>query len=71
MKVKDSYPKDTLGYHYLMCCAVFGEEGPAARFLREKAEFAPHGFDERVVADERAMVQLLGALEASGGFHSR
>jgi hypothetical protein len=63
MNVKERYPPDTLGYHYLMCCAVFGEEGKAAQFLAEKAERAPNGFDERVIVEESMMVSLLGAIE--------
>lgn len=62
MKLKESYPKDTLGYHYLNSREVFGENSRPTMWLKGKAEKAPNGFDEKVVAPESQVVFVLGRM---------
>lgn len=57
--MKDEYPKDTLGYHYLYSKALFGENSKPSLFLLEKAKAAPNGWDERVPVPEEQVVALL------------
>jgi hypothetical protein len=60
--LKPHYPPDTLGYHFLLCHILFGEESAATRFLADKAEQSRLGFDEGVIASEDQMLALLGEL---------
>lgn len=62
MEVKSEYPKDTIGYHFLMSKAVFGEESAPTKWLLKKAEESEKGLDEGVVMDETQVVYLLGQM---------
>ncbi len=57
--LKESYPKDTIGYHYLIARAVFGEGSKPVVWLEKKAQESPNYFDEGVIANEEQVVHLL------------
>jgi hypothetical protein len=59
-----TYPPNTIGFHYLMACMVFGHESPATRFLANKAAQCQQGLNEPVVASTEQVVMMLGALHA-------
>lgn len=64
--LKPHYPPDTLGYHFLLCQVLFGEESAATQFLADKAEQSRLGFDEGVIASEDQMLMLLAVLDREG-----
>lgn len=59
---KLTFPQNTIGYHHYHACAVFGETSKAVKWLEKKATESPNGMNERVVAEESQVVQLLGAI---------
>jgi hypothetical protein len=56
----------TLGNHRKMAVAVFGEEGPAVKFLDKKIAESPNGANEEVLVAESQFVYLLGTLHFAG-----
>jgi hypothetical protein len=62
--LKPHHPPDTLGYHFLMCQVLFGDDSAATQFLADKAEQSRLGFDEGVITSEDQMVALLAALDS-------
>lgn len=56
----------TLGNYLLLAKMTFGDQSPAANYLRQKIAESPEGFDEEVIQDERQMVLLLSQIHAQG-----
>lgn len=56
------YPKDTIGYHWRFCRAVFGPVSKPTKWLEEKAANSANGMLERVVAHETQVFQILGQI---------
>lgn len=60
--IAGTYPKNTIGYHYLLSAALFGTDSPATKFLAHKAAQCDKGLNEPVLASEEQIVMMLGAL---------
>ena len=52
----------TLGNYRKLALTLWGEKSGAVKFLDTKISESPNGNDEKVIADETQMLQVLGAL---------
>jgi hypothetical protein len=59
MKKISTGADSTLGNWIAMTAAVLGEDSPAVKFLRKKAEESPNDMNEEVIADEGQLIQTL------------
>ena len=62
MKKLSTGDDSTLKNYRLLAKAYFGEESKAVSFLDQKIADSPNGENEEVLADERQMLQLFGAM---------
>ena len=64
--LEEKFERNTLGSHFQMSRAVFGEQSEATKWLIKKAKESPNHFQEKVVVDESQVASLLGEMHIKG-----